>query len=141
MTNIGSVVVQAGSETFILRPLTVRQFVTMQSLMGARKAVDTIADCKTAGMSPQEAIAEAQKTRDRCMLTSSIIRWCFELEGASTIVGESCSNSGVDKDRVLSALTPDEVTEYALQLVGFQWDASQSKWVSRSSVQSGAGIG
>ena len=40
-------------------------------------------------------------------------------------------------DQLTEGMTPDEVTNLALQVIGFRWDDGSGKWVSRSASRNG----
>lgn len=138
MTQIGNVVV-AGHDgvQHQLRPLTVRQLAAMMRVLGERKAREAIEDGRHAGLSSDEIMERAADARRNSALTSWLIRWCFELEGALQVVREACGGDMERAEQVAALVSPDELTNIALTLIGFEWDASQSKWVSRSALRSG----
>lgn len=122
-----------------LKPLSVRQVCTMQRLLAHRKAKDCADDCKALGIPQAEAMERTAKVREQAMLTSWLIRWCFEMDGACAVISESCGDQQIDA--VCEAMTPDQLTDVALQLIGFEWEPSSGKWVSRAEAKSGQGIG
>jgi hypothetical protein len=142
MTPIGNTIVTCNDgEQIQLRPLTVRQLATMMRVMGERKAREAIDDGKHAGLSSDEIMVLAADARRNSALTSWLIRWCFELEGALQIVREACAGDAAKGDKIAESMSPDDLTNLALALIGFEWDASQSKWVSRSARRSGPETG
>ncbi len=140
MTNVGDIVVSLSDGDIRLPRLSVRQFVSMQNTLASRRARTILEDAKSLGMTHAAAIEKAHEARESASLTSSLIRWCFSLEGALEIVRESCAD-GTKLERIECELSPDQITEIALQLVGFEWDTKQGKWVSRSRGPSGRGTG
>lgn len=137
MAQIGDVIVVSGGKEWRLRPLSVRQLATMQRMLGAVKAAESIEDAKSLGLDPEKALERAAEIRQQAQLTSWIIRWCFELDGAFRIVREAIGSVEAAEE-FCSSRSPDELTEVALQLIGFEWDANASKWVSRSARSGGA---
>lgn len=141
--NIGDIVFLNGKGVEQrLRPLSVRQVCTMQRILATRKAAACAEDCRLVGITGAEALKAVEAVRDSCSLTSRLIRWCFETDGAFTIICEACHPRGESAVAdVIDGMTPDELTEVALQLVGFEWDASVGKWTSRAAAKSGHAIG
>lgn len=121
------------------RPLTVRELVSMQNVLAERAAADTITDARAAGLPAAEALERAREARETARLVSQLIRWCFTLEGASEIV--RCSTGPDDFNARTSAMSADQFTELALQLVGFDWSDTEGKWVRRSRNATGAANG
>ena len=125
-----------------LRPLTVRQVCTMQRVLASRKAAACAEDCRAVGIDPADALKAVAAVRDQCALTSTLIRWCFETDGAYAIIAEACQpRTDAEVNAAVEGMTPDELTEVALQLVGFEWDASAGKWKSRAAMTSDRAIG
>lgn len=140
MTSIGDIVfTDGGGAEKRLKPLTVRQLCTLQQVMARRKAAAAAEDCRAAGMDAPSAAARAAEVREQAMLTSWMIRWAFELDGAVAIVAEACGSETVDG--LCAGMAPDELTELALRLIGFEWDDTAGKWTSRSASKSARGIG
>ena len=138
MTQLGNVVVGGvDGVQHQLRPLSVRQLASMMRVMGERKAREAIEDGRHAGLSSDEIMERAADARRNAALTSWLIRWCFELDGALQIMREACGGDMERAEQVAALVAPDELTNIALSLIGFEWDASQSKWVSRSAQRSG----
>lgn len=129
---LGDVIIQCAHGEERLKPLSVRQLVTMQNLLGSRRAQEAMIDGRAAGMSGEELMLRAARIREDASLTSWIIRWAFTLEGASEIVKESCGGDFERLERIAAGCSPDELSEAALKLIGFEWDPTTSKWVSRS---------
>lgn len=142
MTQVGQIPVTGSWGTWWARPLTVRQLVSMQRLLGQRRAAQVIEDGKVAGLPAEELMRRAEQAREQAALVSYLIRWCFELEGASEIVRVGLEGHDGAVEFLYAESSPDALTELALQLIGFQWDEQQSKWVSRSRTgASGAATG
>jgi len=129
------VVVVDGSERRV-KQLTVRQLASMQNTLAARLASQAIRDAREAQLSDDAVMEAAAAARTQAMLTSTIIRWCFDLAGAIAILTEA-TGCAASADALTEGMTPDEVTQLALQVIGFQWDADSSKWVSRSVSRNG----
>jgi hypothetical protein len=127
---IGDCVVVIDGSPRRFRPLSVRELVSMQNVLAQRSAEDALNDAKAAGLNADAALARAKDARETARLTSSVIRWCFTLEGASNIV--SCSTGSGNFAEATDGFAPDDFTQLALQLVGFSWSDEKGKWVRRS---------
>jgi len=140
MNDIGDIVFNAGDSEIRLRPLTVRQMISLQSVLAHRTAATVIADAKLAGAGYEKQLELATEARRNAMLTSSLIRWCFQTEGAVEIIEEAARAAKLPLD-FIESISPDEFADIACQLVGFVWDATDSKWIGRSQRKSAIAIG
>lgn len=131
MVNIGDIVLSLPDGERRLPLLTVRQMATMQNALGARLAREAVEDAKAAGLGSEEILKAAREARQHALLTSTLLRSCFEIGGALAILAEAVG-SREEADSLAQAMTPDECTQAALQLLGFEWDAPSGKWRSRS---------
>ena len=136
MTTAGDIVVIVGDSERRVRQLTVRQLATMQNTLGARLASQAIRDAREAQMPSAEVLEAAAVARSQAMRTSTLMRWCFDLAGAVAILTESCGTADA-ADQLTEGMTPDEVTNLALQEIGFRWADGSGKWVSRSASRNG----
>jgi len=142
MTAIGHVPVDLPDGPLLLRPLCVRELVGMQRLLARRMADATIADGRAAELPADELMRRAAEVREQAMLTSWLIRWAFQLEGAYEILLCALEGDQVRATAIAAALSPDDLTHIALQLLGFEWSDAEGKWVSRSRAGvSGSGTG
>lgn len=133
---IGNPVVIVDGQPRTFRALSVREVVTMQNALAARAAEDAVVDARAAGMTPADAVQRAAAAREESRLSSSLIRWCFTLEGASRIVEQSTGSA--DFASSTAGMSPDTLTELALSLIGYEWDPTASKWRRRSALPDGA---
>jgi hypothetical protein len=131
---VGDVVFSVGEEVRRFPQLTVRQLATMQSVMAARAAQEAAEDCARIGLAPTEIAARCAAVREEARLSTAVVRWCFTLDGALRIISESVGADAVDA--ATDGIPPDDLTEIALQIVGFHWDATTGKWGRRLRVQS-----
>jgi hypothetical protein len=127
---LGNIVVQVGSEQRSFRPLTVRELCTAHNALAESVARAAILDCRALGLDADETLRRAKEAREDARLSSSIIRSCFTMDGASRIVEASTGAEAFES--AVDGMTPDAISELALQLVGFEWSADLSKWVRRS---------
>lgn len=133
---IGNPVVVVDGQVRTFRALSVREVVTVQNALAARMAADAVTDARAAGMTPADAVQRAAAAREEARLSSSLIRSCFTLEGATRIVEQSTGRE--DFAAATDGMSPDTFTELALMLVGYEWDQSASKWRRRSALPDGA---
>jgi hypothetical protein len=129
---IGDAVAIVGGEERRFPPLTVRQVCTLQSVMAERMAAETAADCRALGLDTDETLRRTRTAREDARLSTTLVRSCFTFDGACRILTESV---GADRaESMLEGIAPDDLTELALQTVGFEWSADVGKWVRRSRV-------
>ena len=136
---IGDAIVFVDGQPRRFRPLSVRELVSMQSILAQRAAEDAIADARLAGLDTPAMLDRAREAREGARLTSQIVRWCFTLEGATQIVG--CSTGCAGFSEATNGFSPDTFTELALQLIGFEWSEELGKWVRRSQGANGGANG
>jgi hypothetical protein len=136
---IGDAIVFVDGQPRRFRPLSVRELVSMQSILAQRAAEDAIADARLAGLDTPAMLDRAREAREGARLTSQIVRWCFTLEGATQIVG--CSTGSAGFSEATQGFSPDTFTELALQLIGFEWSEELGKWVRRSQGANGGANG
>lgn len=133
---LGNIVVTVGGQQRTFRPLTVRELCTAHNGLGEAAAQAAISDCRAIGLDVDETLRRAKDAREDARLSSSIIRSCFTMDGAARIVEISTGAAGFEA--ALDGMTPDRISELALQLVGFEWSDDLSKWVRRSLAANGA---
>lgn len=133
---LGQVVVTVNGEQRSFRPLTVRELCTAHNALGEVAARAAIADCQSLGLDKDDTLSRAATAREDAKLSSAIIRSCFTMDGAARIVEMSTGKDGFES--ALDGMTPDRISELALQLLGFEWSADLSKWVRRSRGANGA---
>lgn len=140
---IGAIVIEVqGAAPVLLKPLTVRQLCTLQRQLAQRRSQDAIEVARAVGVTDIAQLTQAATAaREAAALTSTLVRWMFDLEGAEAAVRMAAMESGVDAETVFGLLSPDDMTDIALQAIGYQWDPDSSKWTSRSRLPSGRAIG
>ena len=131
---IGDVVFSVGDEIRRFPQLTVRQLATMQSVLAERAAQDAAADGLRIGIAPADIAARCAAVREEARLSTALVRWAFTLDGALRIVTESVGADAVDA--ATAGIAPDDLTDIALQILGFHWDADAGKWARRLRAQS-----
>jgi hypothetical protein len=134
--NIGDICWSVGDDVRRFPPLTVRQLVTMQSVLAERAAVDTGDDCRRLALSADETLLACRKSRDDARLSTAVVRWCFTLDGALRLITESVGAANVDA--CVDGIAPDDLTDIALQIIGFEWSDDLGKWVRRARATGGA---
>jgi hypothetical protein len=129
---IGEIAITVGDDVRRFAPLSVRQLCTMQNVLAERMAQDAAQDAQRLGLSQTESVALCRQAREDARLSTALVRSCFTLEGALRIVTESTGAERVDA--MLDGVAPDDITDLALRLVGFEWDDTLGKWVRRARV-------
>jgi hypothetical protein len=108
----------------------------MQSVLAERAAVDTGDDCRRLALSADETLLACRKSRDDARLSTAVVRWCFTLDGALRLITESVGAANVDA--CVDGIAPDDLTDIALQIIGFEWSDDLGKWVRRARATGGA---
>lgn len=127
---IGSVIRFVDGQRREFPPVSVRGLASLHAELAERRVAEVARDCKALGMLHEDTLARMATAREDSQLATSITRWAFTLEGARAIVSASV---GADQaDDMLDGLSPDDIAQVALNLIGFHWDDESSKWVRRS---------
>lgn len=130
--NLGDVAVAVNGEIRQFPRLSVRQLCSMAAVLGERNALETAQDCQRLNLSPEDALARCRQAREDARLSTAVVRWCFTMDGALRVLSESV---GADRvDALADGMSPDMLTETALQVVGFEWSDELGKWVRRSTL-------
>lgn len=129
---IGDAVCIVGTDERRFPPLSVRQVCTLQSVIAEHMAAEMRADCAALGLDTDETLRRVRMAREDARLSTTLVRACFTFDGACRVLTESV---GADRaESMLDGIAPDDLTELALQVVGFEWSADMGKWVRRSRV-------
>lgn len=127
---LGSVVRVVDGQSRTFPPVTVRGLATLHNQLAELRAAQVARDCRALDMTPADTLAAMATAREDAQLATSITRWAFTLEGARAIVAASVGADAADA--MLDGLTPDDIANVALNLIGFVWDDESSKWQRRS---------
>lgn len=74
---------------YAVKALTVRQRMALGNLLEERARRQTAADCAAAGMGKQETVDAIRAARDKASLISTLVSWCFSVEGSLAVLTAS----------------------------------------------------
>lgn len=98
-----------------VRPLTVRQRITLTNEMADERAKEAERDAKTAGMLKDDVLASIREARKNALVSSTLALDCYTLRGAMRVVCAATEHG----ESLGESLDPRAFTELALALLGF----------------------
>lgn len=118
MIRVAPWVVNAGGRDFALRPLTVRERISLSEQLADEKASEVLRDAKAIEMPHKDAMRAAQDAREEARRSSSLVMHCFNLSGAAMVLAACCD----DAEAFLAAIEISEASMHAIAALGVDVD-------------------
>jgi hypothetical protein len=118
-------VVSSTGRSFTVRPLTVRERLSISADVSDERARIAAQDATLAGMSKADAAEHIGSERRKAANTSTLYLDCYSLQGAIRVLSVSM---GVDEALLFAEqVTPQTLTNTALECLGIDIEKAQSE--------------